>query len=216
MHHFPQHWNHVFISGFAQKYTSGFKSGSDFIKVNFGLGHPWSSWSTVEMKKMTGNSDSSGRSGSSRRSRAWAVMLGMKSLAMLSTVLPASLLKSQEIKACWRSSLALEQRVHTGEVDGVRQWSLSLVTRSPCKSLKLKLVNSLPRPLRRLIFQIRGQSEVGDRSSALHDLYFLVSVISIVSPSSVSSLTHWLIDMVATFSGEFSCTCLMVVKKDGG
>ena len=33
-----------------------------------------------------------------------------------------------------------------GEVAGVRWWSLSLLTSSLCGGLKLKLVNSLPRP----------------------------------------------------------------------
>ena len=53
----------------------------------------------------------------------------------------------------------------------------------------MKLVRSLPRPLRRHNLQLDSQSLVGELISVLHGMYCLaVPATSIVSPSSVSSL----------------------------
>ena len=80
-----------------------------------------------EVKYVMGNSDSSLRPASSRRRRPWPEMVGMKFWTLLRSILPASLLNSQLIKACMRSSLELKQREHTSEDAGVSWFSLTLL-----------------------------------------------------------------------------------------
>ena len=92
------------------------------------------------------------------------------------------------------------QWVQVADVAGVSCCSLSLVTSRPCRSLKLKLISSLLRPGSLLSLQIKDQSLDGAETSALQGLYCLVLTVSIVRPSSVSILTHWLVDIVLTLS----------------
>ena len=91
------------------------------------------------------------------------------------------------------------------------------MTSNQWSSLKLKLAKSLLSPASLHTLQLRDQSVVGEESSALHGIYCcLRPAISIVKPSSVRILTHWLVDMVRILRGVSRCTYLMVLKKDGG
>ena len=113
--------------------------------------------------------------------------------------------------------MALEQRELVGDTAGVRWCILSLVTSKLWRSLKLKLVRSLPRPFSLQSFQLSAQSVAGEDVSALHGLYCLVLVSSImVRFSSVKSWVQSLMDMVLTLPGVLWWTFLMVSKNAGG
>ena len=156
-----------------------------------------------EMSMIAGYSISSGKFGSSSRRRAGAVMSGMMFFTKSRSLFPVPWLNSQVMKACSRYSLALEQRGQSGEVAGVRSWSLTLVISNLCRSLKLKLVRSLPRPFNLHSLQHRDQSVLGLWFSTLQGLNCLlaISVMSMVRFSSISTVDHSFMDMVLTFTG---------------
>ena len=129
--------------------------------------------------KMVGNTMSSGMSVSSSLRISWMEISGISVFTTSTILLPTLLLNEHVIRACVRSSGALVHRGHIFETAGLRSWSRLFVTNSLWRSLKLKLVRSLPRPLRRLRFQQRDKLEFGNCDSTLQGLNFLGSLLSI-------------------------------------
>ena len=96
--------------------------------------------------------------------------------------------------------------------------NLSSLGRSLCRRFQRKLVASGPRPLSLALLQLLSQSVSGEASSALHLMSFqgLLMGSYMVISCSTSNLYQLAVDIVVTFKGVFSLTCLMMLKNEAG
>ena len=138
---------------------------------------------------------------------------------VLISALLAVLLAWQRKKACnWSSTSCSWQSLQSGEEFSVLVilFTRSCVGRRLWRSFHKKVLTSEPRPLSLASLQVLPQSFSGHASSAREGRNCLVlaaSGVNMVMLSSTRREYHWLLDIVATFKGELSCTCRIVSKN---